>query len=165
MKKPEVEKTKHSSPPSCRLNENKTTFKEKFPSWPAPGWAALLSPPALSPVGRAQVTLPCPGGMAAELTGSQGLEGCLNITPQLCFSRSVTRLKRNNGLQGDFSHFPTPQWLCDLTPPLTCRLPNQSHPSYPGELLQPSLCSFCRGQPSWTSTSYLCCCVSNTCLL
>lgn len=43
--------------------------------------------------------------------------------------------------------------------------PTKSHPSYPGELLQPSLCSFCRGQPSQTSTTYLCCCTCNTCLI
>lgn len=105
MKKAEEEKTKHFSPPSCRLNGNNTQREVQFMA--APSWA--LGGPVSSVCCRKGSGEPAlPWGLAAQLTGSQGLQGCLNITPQLCFSPLVTRSKRDHGLEGDCSHSPNP---------------------------------------------------------
>lgn len=88
--------------------------------------AALAGPLSSDCAGRAQVTLPCPAGLAAKLTHSQGLEGCLQITPHLCLSPLVTRSKRQRGLEGDCSHSPHPSMA--LWPYSPARL-QVSHPN------------------------------------
>lgn len=163
MKKTEVEKTNQEfSPSSHKLNVKTTTFKEKFTSRQPLGWGRMAlagPPPALLILEITQVSLPCPGGLAAMLTSRQGLGISFSMAPHPRFSLLLTRLKLIWWPWGLLLPFFQPLNVCvTLFPPSPAGYPTKSHPSCPEELLHPSLSSFCRSQPPQPSTIYLCSC-------